>query len=296
LPGITQPELAGHGRVATVPLPDVCINDQIYEPILRPGMGGGLLRSVMALRNVTLRRREEARRIDFFSKIAHDLRSPMSAMLTRTELALAGKHGLLSAQMLADMRSMQRNIREMVAMINDLLELTRYEGRGYDLELEPASLNELVESVVEDIRPLAAASALELFTNLPAEPVVLLCDTRRIRQVLNNLLGNAIKFTPANGRVCVELARHEEFVEVSVKDTGKGIEPMLLDRIFDRYVRAIDDQHAVIGTGLGLMIVREIVELHGGSVGVTSEPGVGSTFWFRLPSSHSDLEFRAQAG
>jgi two-component system phosphate regulon sensor histidine kinase PhoR len=109
-------------------------------------------------------------------------------------------------------------------------------------------------------------------------------DRARLRQVFSNLLGNAIKFTPPGGRICVKVTHREGRARVEVGDTGRGISPEALKSLFQKYARAIDTQHEVSGTGLGLMIVREIVEAHGGRVGAESEVGVGSTFWFELPS------------
>ncbi len=291
-----MPELAtatlvpapGEGLTA---LPDVNIGAQLYAPVLRrlPDAEHGAA-ITLSFRDVTERRRDEARRLDFYSIIAHDLRSPLSTILLRTEMIFRGKHGILPAGLLLDMRKIESNVRSMIAMINDFLDLARLEGSGYKLDREPLDLAELLRSAVEDLRPLLDASRLSARSELPIEAISIVGDPRRLGQVLSNLLGNAIKFTPAGGRITVRAELLAEDVEVSVEDTGRGIAPEVLPTLFQRYARALDTQHEVSGTGLGLMIVREIVEAHGGTVGVESHPGEGSRFWFRLPRA---LDVRA---
>jgi CheY-like chemotaxis protein/anti-sigma regulatory factor (Ser/Thr protein kinase) len=171
----------------------------------------------------------------------------------------------------------------MVALINDFLDLARLEGAGYKIEREALDVCTLVRATVDDVRPLAEESQLTLQLELPEGRIEIAGDRRRLAQVLTNLLSNAIKFTPQGGRVLARVRMQVDAVEVSVEDTGRGIAPEALATLFERYTRIIDPQHHVAGTGLGLMIVREIVEAHGGSVSVRSQVGQGSTFVARLP-------------
>ena len=266
-----------------VPLPDVKVGDDLFAPTLRVLPTDNAATTTIALRNVTDRRRADARRLDFYSIIAHDLRSPLSAMLLRIEMIVSGRRGMISSQVIEDVRRLQANMRSMSALINDFLELARLEGVGYKIEREETDLQSLIRATMEDVKPLLDESQLDWRAEGNQESVRLKGDPRRLMQVLTNLIGNAIKFTPPGGHITTRVEVAEEFAEVSICDTGRGIAPEVIPSLFQRYARALDTQHQVAGTGLGLLIVREIIEAHGGTVGATSVPGQGSTFWFRLP-------------
>ncbi len=151
-----------------------------------------------------------------------------------------------------------------------------------EIEPERAEMNTLVRGAVEEYQHVAQASRLELaFEGSPA-PAHADADRRRIQQVMTNLLSNAIKFTAPGGRVAVRVRADDRSVEVSVQDTGRGISETALPSLFQRYVRGPDAVRDIAGTGLGLLIVREIVEAHGGRVAVESQVGRGSTFTFTL--------------
>ncbi|WP_373045257.1 ATP-binding protein [Vulgatibacter sp.] len=268
----------------TLVVPDVRVREQLYSPSLRWLVEKTRRRRIISLRDVTDQRKAEARRLDFYSIIAHDLRSPLMAMQLRTDAILRGRRGLLPAELLGDMHKVQANIRSLVAMINDFLDLARLETSGYSLTREAMDLAELVGVTAEDFRPLAEASQLDLRCET-GESIWVEGDRSRLKQVVSNLVGNALKFTPPGGSVVVRVERAGGLARCSVVDTGRGIPSESLPTIFERYARAIDSQHEVTGTGLGLMIVREILQAHGGNVGARSEVGKGSTFWFELPLS-----------
>ena len=279
VPGLVMPQLEG-GKVQT--LPDVTIDDEILSPLARllPSDFGSA--TTIALRNVTERRNIETRRLDFYSIIAHELRSPLSSVLLRTDFILRGRRGILPAELIADIRKIESNVRSMVALINDFLDLARLEGSGYRLERENVDMAALVAATADDIRPLLEESRLTLEVDLRGGALEVVGDRRRLVQVLTNLFANAIKFTPAGGKVTVSAGASDGTIEIRVADTGRGIPADAISQLFERYRRA-RTASPVAGTGLGLMIVREIVEAHGGTVGVESELGKGSTFWVRLP-------------
>lgn len=265
-------------------LPDVEIGDELFAPTVRFLPSDFATTTTIALRNVTERRRLESRRLDFYSIIAHDLRSPLSAVLLRTELILRGGRGIVPAELINDVRRIDLNIRSMVALINDFLDLARLEGGGYKLDSEEIDIRALVAQTVEDIRPLAEESNLKLrLEGMSGEALQLQGDRRRLVQVVTNLVSNAIKFTPAGGTIGVGAARRGPEIRITVTDTGRGIPAQVVPTLFQRYTRAPEAQSPTGGTGLGLMIVREIVEAHGGSVEVTSRVGEGSSFSVRLP-------------
>lgn len=261
---------------------DLQLGDELFAPAVRrlhlADFGGGF---TVTLRNVTATRRVEHRRLDFYSMIAHDLRSPLSAIAMRVELLRRGARGPLSAEAVADLDKMLKRVHGLVALINDFLDLARIEGTGLEIERATFDLNALVAEVVDEFRPMVEAAHVALrFAPAAALPVV--GDRHRLAQVLTNLVSNAVKFTPVDGRVDITTAAPANCVEVRISDTGCGIATDVLPSLFQRYSR-VRHTEAVSGTGLGLLIVREIVEAHGGAVGVTSDLGRGSTFWFRLP-------------
>lgn len=265
---------------------DIELDGQLYAPVVRSASTGANVSRVVSLRNVTLQRQAERRRLDFYSVIAHDLRSPLSAALLRLEVMLRGISGPIAPPVHQNLVRMQRSMRELIVMINDFLDLARYEsGVPHPLNAALVDIIELVDETIEDSRPLVDASHLTLHLELdPPGSLHVRGDRHRLKQVLGNLLANAIKFTPAGGTVSVIAhAEPQGMIAVAVQDTGRGIDPERLPHIFDRYSRALDDEHEVAGSGLGLMIVREIVRAHHGTVEVESTRGVGSTFRLRLP-------------
>jgi len=269
---------AGEGLL---PLPDVKLGEKIYSPTVRLLPSDTAANTTIAFRDVTERRRNEERRLDFYSIIAHDLRSPLSAMLLRTEMLLRGQRGPLSPEVTADLRRFGGSIRSMVGMINDFLDLARLEGAGHKIDRSEVELASVISSTVEELRPLAQAARLKLEWAPPQSDTRVAGDRSRLNQVLSNLIGNAIKFTPPDGTLSIGTQIFEDVIETRVTDSGPGIAPEAVPTLFDRFTRVEGVQ--TVGTGLGLMIVREIVEAHGGKVGVHTSPGKGSTFWFRLP-------------
>lgn len=267
-----------------LPPADVIVADRRFSPILTAGRDT----TTISLRDVTERRVLEERRLDFYSIIAHDLRSPLAAMTLR--LALLGNSGAdLDDKSRRDVATLQDRLRSLVSMINDFLELARLEGVSEHLQRSDVELRPLIEQVVEEYRPLLERDALtwlgvtESDTTLPA---TVLGDARRLLQVFANLIGNAVKFTPAGGSIGADIQHRPNHIEIGISDTGHGIAPSAQSSLFERYTRA---EHSVGGTGLGLLIVREIVEAHGGLVGVESQVGKGSRFWVRLPRRASVL-------
>jgi signal transduction histidine kinase len=281
------PEHLGSAAQTSRPLPDIQIGDQIFSPTVRSLPSAGDARLTLALRDVTLRRQKEARRLDFYSIIAHDLRSPLSAMVMRTEMMLRGRRGILSAEVIADLRKLDGNMRRLVALINDFLDFARMEEAAHTMDRARVDLAELVVEVVDDFKPLVENTGQKLRVELKEGGVISVGDRRRLQQVVANLAANAIKFTPAGGTITLRASTVAGVCEVSVEDDGPGIPSDVVPQLFQRYTRAPGADAG--GTGLGLLIVREIVEAHGGAVGVESTPGQGSRFWFRVPAGETSL-------
>jgi two-component system phosphate regulon sensor histidine kinase PhoR len=177
---------------------------------------------------------------------------------------------------------MGTNMRGLVALINDFLDFARMEEGVHKMERSRFDVGVLIGEIVDDFRPLVDSTHQEIRIEA-ADPISVQGDRRRLQQALTNLIANAIKFTPAGGTIVLRTALSGHWCEVQIDDNGPGIEPDVLPTLFQRYSRAPNRARNAEGTGLGLLIVREIVEAHGGKVGVESTPGKGSRFWFRVP-------------
>lgn len=272
-------------HLADVGPADVRLGDHVYAPHVRrldADIGAG---AILSLRDVTEARRREARRLDFYSMVAHELRTPLSAMLMRVDWLLAERRGPLAPAVRSDVVKIEARIRDLVALINDFLELARIESAGVGIIPAPFDMNDLAREVAEEFQQLAGASRLGLLVDPAPGRARLVADRRRVRQVLTNLLSNAVKFTQPGGRVEVRLDSDPDGAAIRVKDTGEGLAPELVPHLFERFRQADSSStRAHGGVGLGLAIVRHLVEAHGGTVSAESAGrGKGSTFTVRLP-------------
>jgi signal transduction histidine kinase len=226
-------------------------------------------------------RRQRIRQLGFLAAVAHDLRNPLSAMRFTTEpllrtTALPAEPVLRKSLALVD-----RQIERLRRMADDLLDAASIEAG--ELKLEPRACD--LAAVTRNVAELYVGTSPrhELRLSLPAEPLMVVCDPTRIAQVLDNLVGNAIKYSPAGGSVEVKLSTVGEEVVVSVADTGPGIEPGMSEAIFEPFGRLSPSKDVVPGVGLGLWICRRIVLAHGGGIEVESKLGQGTRFQVRLP-------------
>jgi PAS domain S-box-containing protein len=220
---------------------------------------------------------------EFLAVLSHELRTPLTSMLGWLRLLRTGQLG--PDRVAQALEVVERNTRTQAQLINDLLDVSRIIAGKLQLDLYPVEPTPIVEETVESARRDAAAKDIEVGLTVSAAPGPVLGDPTRLGQIVANLVSNAVKFTPAGGRVHVRLAREGAEAVITVSDTGIGIPPELLAHVFDRFRQAdstITRRHG--GLGLGLAIVRHLVELHGGSVRVESQgDGRGATFTVRLP-------------
>ena len=228
---------------------------------------------------------ERANRLkdEFIAMVSHELRTPLNAVL--------GWARMLASKQLTDERAthaiatIERNAASLTLIIDDLLDMSRIIAGTMNLTFQPVDPVTLAQSVLEVVGPMAAAGRIEL--TLSADPSfgeVINGDPARLQQAIGNILTNAIKFTPAGGRVDVSVERVGSAVDIKVVDTGRGISADFLPQVFERYRQASRVMSRQQGLGLGLAIVRQLVELHGGTVRAASEgEGRGSTFIIRLP-------------
>jgi signal transduction histidine kinase len=211
--------------------------------------------------------------------VSHDLRTPLTRLRGTAELALASPPNLERyREALAD--CVEESDRVLV-MLNTLMDISEAESGTLQLHREPVTLADVVGRAVDLYRDVADAKGVTLAADAPSD-VVVIADRTRLEQVAANLIDNAVKYTPPDGRVDVEVRRAEDAAILRVRDTGPGIPPDELPRIFDRLFRG-DTSRTERGLGLGLSLVKAIVEAHGGTVDVVSEPGRGSLFTVSLP-------------
>jgi signal transduction histidine kinase len=289
LPTFAADQLGDAARTS-LPLTDIQLGEQVFSPTIRSLPSSDDTSLTIALRDVTARRQKESRRLDFYSIIAHDLRSPLGAMLMRTDLMLRGHRGILSAPVIGDLRKMDSNMRRLVALINDFLDFARIEDAAHKMARASVDLAALMSEVVDEFRPLVESTRQTIRIDAETEVVVALGDKSRLQQVLTNLVANAIKFAPEGGLIALRALVRGDWCEVTVEDDGPGIAPDVVPTLFKRYSRGPTGHGSAAGTGLGLLIVREIVEAHGGTVGVDSAPGRGSRFWFRIPTAARSVD------
>ena len=227
-------------------------------------------------------RAAEKARSMFFSIVSHDIRTPLNAILGYSELLQFGIDS--EAERDEAIKSIRVSGTTLLQLVNDVLDLAKMDAGELALQPEPVCLSRLTDEVFSSFRMAAAEKGLELVNQTGGVPMVLL-DGHRFRQILFNLVGNAVKFTE-RGSVTVAASCVGTGIDVSVSDTGCGIAPDLLTRIFDPFVQAQDPSHSADragGTGLGLSICRRLVEAMGGELDVESELGKGSTFRARIP-------------
>ncbi|PYQ74011.1 MAG: two-component sensor histidine kinase [Acidobacteria bacterium] len=211
--------------------------------------------------------------------VSHDLRTPLTRLRGTAEMALAAPPDIERyREALADCVEEADRV---LVMLNTLMDISEAESGTLQLTREPVSLHEVVDRAVDLYRDVAETKGVRL-TVAPGDAVVVSGDRTRLEQVAANLIDNAVKYTPAGGRVDVHVRRDGDRAVLEVRDTGAGITPDEVSRIWDRLFRG-DTSRAERGLGLGLSLVKAIVEAHGGTVGVTSEPGRGSTFTVLLP-------------
>lgn len=232
--------------------------------------------------NEDLRAATEAKS-QFLASMSHELRTPLNSIIGFSEMLFRGMVGDLSEEQHKQIGMIHRSGLHLLALINDILDLSRIEAGAVDLVLEPFDAAEVVLEVAETLGPLATEKGLALAIDVPEIGVTVISDRHKVSQVLLNLGGNALKFTDA-GRVDIRLTPLSNEVRFTVSDTGCGIPPAELDHIFEAFSQVDQTDHAKPeGTGLGLAISREFANLLGAQILVESQPGVGSTFTFVLP-------------
>ncbi len=239
--------------------------------------------ALLVLHDITRLRALEQLRKDFVANVSHELRTPLASIQGFAETLRSG--GLEDVEhRLEFVEAIEQDARRLTRLVDDLLDLSSIESGKRTPRLAPLSFRPVAEEAAAGLRPLAAARRVSIELELPGGLPKVLADPDQLRQVLTNLLDNAVKFNREGGRVVVSARPEGGRLTVSVRDTGAGIPAADLPRVFERFYRVEKARSRELGgTGLGLAIVKHIVEAHGGSVAVESVEGAGSTFMFTLP-------------
>lgn len=221
---------------------------------------------------------------DFLSRMSHELRTPLNAVIGFSELLLERLVGDLTPKQAEFVRDIRDSGTHLLALINDILDISKIEAGRMELHLAEVDLTGVVASALTTLRPLIERKRLTLSTTLDPRATVFWADEVRVKQILYNLLSNAVKFTPEGGQIRVESHQASDEIEIAVVDTGPGIAPEDQGKLFHEFTQLQAAQSAEHpGTGLGLVMVKRLVELHGGRVRLESEVGKGSRFSVWLP-------------
>jgi signal transduction histidine kinase len=276
-----EPQL---GVVAALPRPN---GDTVWlsincNPIIDP-QSGQPFAVAASFADITEQRAAERLKEEFFALVSHELRTPLTSIAGYLELVLDPDESELDPLQRHFLHVVERNARRLQRLVGDLLFVAQFEAGKLSLETGPTPIADVAAESVESARPQADELEIELSMHADDVPSVN-GDAGRLGQTLDNLISNALKFTPAGGRVDVRVVDRDDRVVIEVEDTGLGIADEDQTRLFERFFRtSAATAQAIPGVGLGLSISRAIVEGHGGTIGVESREGHGTTFTIELP-------------
>ena len=239
---------------------------------------GGVL---LTLHDLTRMRQVETSQREFVSNVSHELRNPMASIKAMVETLESGavNDPAIALDFLARMRG---DVDRINGLVNDLLELSRMESGQFRIEAEPISLAPVIQGVKQQFGEAAASRDVEIIASLSEDLPLVMADSEKLTQIFVNLVENALKFTPADGRISIHAQPGEDCVRVVLKDTGIGVAPQHLPHLFERFYK-VNRSRRDSGTGLGLSIVKQLVEAHGGQITVESQEGEGCAFTFTVP-------------
>jgi len=235
------------------------------------------------LHRIFLSSEQEEAKNDFLSNVTHELRTPLTALVATTEVMLQDYKDIPQSELGSMINLLHRNTRRLESLVSNLLDVAAIQNGTLHLRKSWASVESLVKDAIDFVQPLLNSKNQRLEIRTIGETPALFVDQRRIISVIVNLLSNASRYGPPNEPIQLIMANEGTLVRISVRQRGPGIPKNEIAMLFKRFYRASTSDKSPVGTGLGLAIVKEVVELHGGSVGVTSQSGKSTTFWFTLP-------------
>jgi signal transduction histidine kinase/GAF domain-containing protein len=257
--------------------------------------------ALLVFRDITREVEADRLKTEFIGTVSHELRTPMTSIKGFTQLLVMGSLGPVNETQREFLNIIQTNSERMIAIINDLLDITKIETGSVELDMRPLHVAEAISTVVLELQPRIQERGHELAISIPPGLPLVLADQRRFNQILFNMFSNAVKYTPRNGQITLEahevgidavpeaqregLKSGQRYVQIDVRDTGVGIAAEDHDRVFERFYRAENPLKVEAGgTGLGLSLVRPLLKLFGGRIWVTSTLGEGSTFSLVVPA------------
>ena len=244
----------------------------------------GFLGRLFVFRDVTHEREVDRMKTEFVSLVSHELRTPLTSIKGYTELVLDGDAGEIDEEVEEYLSIVYKNAERLVALVNDLLDISRIESGRVQLNIEPVDLNEITQIVTATMQQSIQEKQQILDVAIDPGAINVLGDKSKLIQVLTNYVSNAYKYTQSGGHISIQIQRQGEFAYVSIRDDGFGISQEDQARLFTRFYRVDNSMtREVGGTGLGLSIVKQLITVMGGEIGVESELGKGSNFWFTVP-------------
>jgi len=254
------------------------------EVVIRPFASQSEPKLLVLVEDVTTRHEVERMKKEFVSMISHDLRTPLSSIQFFLASVADGRYDRNPEVMKDRARSTEADATRLINMINRLLHVDKLEAGQMQMSFNVVSCKEIIDGAIQSVQSLAEKKQITIEVSGQFENIYVMADAEYIVQVLVNLLSNSLKFSPPNEKITVKTESNDKFVKLMVVDRGPGISAVDQEKIFDRFKQvSIDDDRIKGGTGLGLAISKAIVQQHKGDIGVQSELGSGSTFWFTLP-------------
>ncbi len=240
-----------------------------------------LLGAVTLLEDITHLHQIDRLKSEFIATASHELRTPLTSVQMGVHLLLEGAVGELTDKQQEVLTACRQDCERLEKLMRDLLDLSKIEAGESRPQFVSLRAGDLIGAAAETLRPQVEAKGLKLKVAAPPELPRVSADRKQIERVINNLIGNAVRHTLRGGEIGIKAERHDSYVSVSVSDTGSGIPPEYLSRVFDKFVQVPNATTG--GAGLGLAISKSIIEAHGGQISVQSELGRGTTFTFTLP-------------
>jgi PAS domain S-box-containing protein len=260
----------------------------IFVRLAPVSLRNDFLGTVSIFQDITHQVEVDRLKSEFVATVSHELRTPMTSIKGYVDILLMGAAGELSDQQTQFLQIVKNNAERLAILVNDLLDVSQIEAGRLRMTMHPVNLEELLDHAIEDLQRHTAGDSQNITVSKDIQPGLprVLVDGERIRRVVDNLLGNAYQYNLQNGSIVVRMHAEGGMVQVDVKDTGVGIHPNDQERVFERFFRGENPLTlGVAGTGLGLPIVKSLVEMHGGRIWLESAgaPGQGCTFSFTLP-------------
>jgi signal transduction histidine kinase len=282
--------MAGHGSYQSKGLEEALrttLGDQ--EAFLLPRAtavsteGGAIIGVAILLQDVTRLMRFDELKSNLVATVAHEFRTPLTSLRMALHLCVEQVVGPITEKQADLLYVARQDTERLQQIVDDLLDLSRIQSGRIELHQRPVDAASIARDAAQAFRAPAEAKGIELRLELLPSLGTVVADPERIDLAFANLVGNAVKYTPAGGRVAISAERHDGVVRYAVTDNGPGVPPELRQAIFEKFFRR--PGATTPGAGLGLFIAKEIVEAHAGKIGVEGEPGHGSTFWFELPAA-----------